>query len=596
MREAGPACENDWNGLGTRLKTKACKEEVAVKRTRLNRMMVVLWVVILGLFTAQPAAAEYVDNHNGTVTDTVTGLTWQQGDAQNDDGWRTWEQALAYCEGLSLAERTDWRLPNIRELRSLVDYSRYDPAIDPLFACRPGGYWSGTTVATNPDYAWGVGFYYGHGSWGDKVYYRYVRCVRGGPSGSFDHLIISSIASPQATGVAFPVTITATNANGATDTSFNGTVVLSSSAGAVSPSSATLKNGTATVSVKITSPGVGTYLTASGMGKSGRSNSFTVSGGGLDSGYVMGFVKGSLGLPVSGATVYISNDCHSDSRTTNSNGYFEFRNIPCSEYSIRAEKDAASSQTDLLKVTDTACNFKELIISSVGSGGKVPILLLPGIMGSSTGKGGPYPTLPKDAPTAWNSAEWGGRKTKGLHDPLGLAGWRDLIKDLEAEPYGYELDVNLFAVPYDWRMDWDKAAEKYLGPAIAHALEKTGQGSDGKVNIIAHSMGGLLVRAHIQGSEQRKNQINKLAMVGTPNHGSANPYYMWFGGDPKTIDDLQEEDDDLHFYKKLVNFYSNTTELAYEEMHDGKRLFPQYWTIVYIPKIGFKKIQKCLLI
>ena len=382
-------------------------------------------------------------------------------------------------------------------------------------------------------------------------------------------MIISSIASPQATGVPFSVTITATNANGTTDTSFNGTVGLSSSAGAVSPSSVALKNGVATAQVKITSPGVCTYLTASGMGKSGRSNSFTVSGSGLDTGYVMGFVKGSLGLPVSGATVYLSNDCHGDSRTTNSNGYFEFRNIPCSEYNIRAEKDAASSQTDLLKVTDTACNFKELIISSASSGGKIPILLLPGIMGSSTGKGGPYPTLPKDAPTAWNSAEWGGRKTKGLHDPLGQAGWQDLIKDLQAQPYDYKLDEDLFCVPYDWRMDWKDAAEKYLKPAIEHALAKTGQGSDGKVNIIAHSMGGLLVRAYIQGSEQRKNQINKLAMVGTPNHGSANPYYMWFGGDPKSADEETEA-----AYLEPLNFYSNTTELAYEAMHDGKRLFP----------------------
>jgi hypothetical protein len=90
----------------------------------------------------------YVDNHDGTVADTRTGLMWQQGDSQNDQGGRNWRNALAYCEDLSLAGHDDWRLPNIREFLSLVDDTRTNPAIDPLFQCPSTAiiiFWSSST-------------------------------------------------------------------------------------------------------------------------------------------------------------------------------------------------------------------------------------------------------------------------------------------------------------------------------------------------------------------------------------------------------------------------------------------------------------------
>ena len=64
------------------------------------------------------------DNGDGTVTDRTTGLTWQK---TQPAVMMSWENALVYAETLSLAGRTDWRLPNIKELQSLNDPSVVRP-------------------------------------------------------------------------------------------------------------------------------------------------------------------------------------------------------------------------------------------------------------------------------------------------------------------------------------------------------------------------------------------------------------------------------------------------------------------------------------
>jgi hypothetical protein len=140
-----------------------------------------------------PKEGRYVDNGNGTVSDTCTGLMWRKdtadvnGDGQisleRDGGDRvTWQDALKYCDGLTFAGRDDWRLPNIRELLSIVDYSRWDPAIDPVFGAVSDWYWSSSPFASWPVNAWSVLFWNGHQSWFDALVERvYVRAVRSGP-------------------------------------------------------------------------------------------------------------------------------------------------------------------------------------------------------------------------------------------------------------------------------------------------------------------------------------------------------------------------------------------------------------------------------
>jgi len=115
------------------------------------------------------------------VTDSKTKLMWQD----NNDAktvTKNWQGAIDYCEALNFGGYTDWRLPNTRELRSIVDYSRSNPAMNPAFVNVTIHYYYGssTSLSGKTDYAWDVSFYEGHVSGGYKYDSLYVRCVRGG--------------------------------------------------------------------------------------------------------------------------------------------------------------------------------------------------------------------------------------------------------------------------------------------------------------------------------------------------------------------------------------------------------------------------------
>lgn len=121
--------------------------------------------------------AEYIQDQE-TVTDTQNGFMWQ--DSQETMSVRRdWEGAVAYCEKLELAGHNDWRLPNIRELKTIIDHSKYMPAMNPAFRhVALDGYWSATPYAKHPTHVWNVHF----GTGGGYYYLRdgqyFVRCVR----------------------------------------------------------------------------------------------------------------------------------------------------------------------------------------------------------------------------------------------------------------------------------------------------------------------------------------------------------------------------------------------------------------------------------
>lgn len=93
---------------------------------------------------------DFVARGEEVVTDRSSGLEWQR----RDDGvTRIWRESLAYCEGLELAGHSDWRLPNVKELQSLVDYTRHQPALDLRYLVQTdpdGWFWSSTTFEEAP--------------------------------------------------------------------------------------------------------------------------------------------------------------------------------------------------------------------------------------------------------------------------------------------------------------------------------------------------------------------------------------------------------------------------------------------------------------
>jgi hypothetical protein len=125
--------------------------------------------------------AEFSRDH-GVVTDSNTKLEWQDDYSDNKGNikYATWSDAIEYCEALSLNGK-GWRLPNINELESLVDDSRYNPSIDAIFEnTYSNRYWSSTSNVNNSDYAWFISFNDGNQNGSNKTYYYYVRCVRAG--------------------------------------------------------------------------------------------------------------------------------------------------------------------------------------------------------------------------------------------------------------------------------------------------------------------------------------------------------------------------------------------------------------------------------
>lgn len=154
----------------------------------MNKSAILLMLTVY-IFLPEFAVADLIDNGNGTVTDRAAGLTWQQCSAGQSGAncatgaaaAYTWDNAILFCEGLSLAGFTDWRLPNSKELRSIVDpargnYLAINTAVFP--ATQASYYWSSTSYAPGTNSAWGVTFSTGYVNVNSKLSPYYVRCVR----------------------------------------------------------------------------------------------------------------------------------------------------------------------------------------------------------------------------------------------------------------------------------------------------------------------------------------------------------------------------------------------------------------------------------
>jgi len=160
-------------------------------------------------------------------------------------------------------------------------------------------------------------------------------------------------------------------------------------------------------------------------------------------------------------------------------------------------------------------------------GEKIPVLVVPGIMGSFSSclfdpLCGDYNWDPLGPININLTSAW-------VLDPIANT-YGSLIQTFKDA--GYEEGINLFPVPYDWRNRNQDTAAQFLEYKITEA--KAASDEHDQVDVVAHSMGGLVTRWYIEA--MNKTDIHKFAMLGTPNRGSAKDYYVWEGGNFSVYD------------------------------------------------------------
>jgi hypothetical protein len=111
------------------------------------------------------------------VLDRSTGLIWT---AEGNDACLSWMDAKTSAAGVHVGGRDDWRLPTITELLSIVDYERFEPAVDTnFFRAQRSFYWTASPVAAAPvEFAWLIGFGSGNCLIDFQSYRAYARWVR----------------------------------------------------------------------------------------------------------------------------------------------------------------------------------------------------------------------------------------------------------------------------------------------------------------------------------------------------------------------------------------------------------------------------------
>lgn len=149
-------------------------------------------------------ARSFTDNLDGTVTDNKTALMWEKLDDNNAAGIHDMDNTYTWTDAVSVkiaslnsgifAGHSDWRLPNVRELQTLLDFSAFNPSTFGAFhsGCAPGCtagacsctasnlYWTSTTARDSLTGAWYLGFNVGETNGNSKGVALHVRAVRGG--------------------------------------------------------------------------------------------------------------------------------------------------------------------------------------------------------------------------------------------------------------------------------------------------------------------------------------------------------------------------------------------------------------------------------
>jgi pimeloyl-ACP methyl ester carboxylesterase len=360
------------------------------------------------------------------------------------------------------------------------------------------------------------------------------------------------ISTPQEVDVPFSVTISAVTANGSLVSDFTGDVRLSCSYAKVSPDLVRFTAGRWTGIVSLDFNVDDTTLRASFGSLYGESSRFTVVSPEPVTGGIDGKVFNHYGTPDAIVALFNSDGLQINSTHSSPEGRFFFWNLYPGTYFLEA-RQSETSRSVRQPVTVPGGGSVSVVLTLVQR--KRAVVIVPGMMGSTLRSWNwviRYPELPK------NMAE---PDQLEILDPGSLLGFASLEEDLRS--HGYEV----FTAPWDWRIatgineaqtpgprqPW--AWEIFLKPVIDRAKEATGSE---EVDIVAHSMGGILALSYIE-SINYDHDVDKLALVGTPNHGAALAYYVVEGGEPKRAGDLVN---DPH------EFYATVSERLYETMED----------------------------
>nr|WP_279288956.1 hypothetical protein [Anaerosolibacter carboniphilus] len=146
----------------------------------------------------------------------------------------------------------------------------------------------------------------------------------------------------------------------------------------------------------------------------------------------------------------------------------------------------------------------EVIKSKLQNQKRNPLIFVPGLYGSMGNT-----IIP-------GTGDWSFGMSASIYEPF--------VEKLEQ--LGYTRDENLFIAFYDWRQDCIHCADEYLIKTIALAKSKS---RSRKVDIICHSMGGLVSRTYVQGNNYQ-GDVDNLISIGTPNAGAVNAYFFYAGG------------------------------------------------------------------
>jgi len=387
-------------------------------------------------------------------------------------------------------------------------------------------------------------------------------------------LVISHIPSPGVVGSPIRVKLTKLDASGNVDTFYDKYVDISIPGVPISPSKVQLIDGSAEFSITplIQTNLKGIYIHAQQGSLYVDSNKFDITGSPNNRHAVLFvIVKDEQGHPVVGASVIITNfDGIIGDKVTDGYGKVTFIDLPAStSVNIEVFKDGHRALV-IGTILQNGISVSEITLDTGTNIGKQPVILVPGAFGSDSKwqPGNIAPKLPKTRPADADKLV--------IHNPYWVVGWTKLKNALESNGFA------VYQCPWDWRFHpGSPEAQKYLRDCIDKAKRET---HIDQVDVVAHSQGGHLVRAYIQNVGYRwydengnlhieqlapyRNDIKKLVLVGTPNHGAPLMYPAWSGGDPLLADHIKGDKGcyDLGNVAMGRYFYSRVFNGEYENI------------------------------